>query len=204
MTALAERFAPQGPKRLLRRLPPEPGSPADQGWPKGSRPREVHLNGQGAAAVRPGRHCSGVAACRRRRRWPSGDLWAAAVSQSGGRGNSTGGAGHHAAGRPRTKAPAGTRPRRASLLTCSHTRLTSTVDAPGPRGPHLSKRPRPGPRGGQKTAPATCAVPCRTAPPMPPHAKIRAGCGPTRLHSQQRPQRCDTSRRRTLTSPAPG
>jgi hypothetical protein len=49
----------------------------------------------------------------------------------------------------------------SSPLTCHHTRLTNTVDTPGPQGAHLRKRPRPRPRGRQESFSTICAMECR-------------------------------------------
>ncbi|GGX09839.1 hypothetical protein GCM10010341_34430 [Streptomyces noursei] len=55
----------------------------------------------------------------------------------------------------------------AHRLSC-HARVTNTVDALGPQGPHLRKPHRPGPCGRQKTVPPTCTMWFRRRRPRRP------------------------------------
>lgn len=181
MTALTERFAPQEPKGLPRRLPPEPGDPPT----RAARTAVAHR--RSTSTVRAQRRTTGPALLRRHRASTSPLV---ATGGSSCRGGSSAG-------------------RRRQFNRWSRTPPTRPAPNTGPPpaptrgGPHLSRAlthvsPTPSTRRDHEAP--TCAngpaldhaearrrfrqlVPCSTAPPMPPHTKIRTGCGPTRLHS---------------------
>lgn len=89
----------------------------------------------------------------------------------------------HSAIQRRTQNPPPPADGDSSPLTCYHTRLTNSVDAPGPQGSDLRKCSCSRPPGRHKTLPTTFAGPATSANPSTSghHSRLRyLACSPSR------------------------